>query len=179
MKNPRARNLLMASAALLGLSNCGSNQDEVCEDVGACSQGGSSDWIAGCKDEAKSLHDEATSNGCGSAFDNYYGCAESNFTCKGITATFPGCDAQREALDLCFSLAQAKTSCAELSMKTSTCAATGPDDGGAEAGTDLPPSCTATRDCLARCYLDHVNNPCAPAVNELEEVSSCSSSCPP
>ncbi len=180
MKKARARDLLIVSAVLLGLGNldCSSNQDDVCEDVGACSQGGSSDWITSCKDEAKTLHDEANSNGCGGAFDGYYSCAESNFTCTGITATFPGCDAQRAALDKCLSVAQAKTSCAELSMKTSSCGVT-PDAGGAEAGTDLSPACTATRNCLARCFLDHVSNPCAPAVNELEDVSSCSSSCPP
>jgi hypothetical protein len=179
MTTPRARKLLIASSILLGLESmsCSSHQDDVCENVGACSRGGDSDWIASCKDEAKSLQGEANASGCGAAFDDYYSCAESNFTCKAITSTFPGCDAQRGALDECLSLATAKTSCAELSMKTSGCAPS--DGGGVQTGSSVPSACTALRDCMARCYLENVNNPCAPAVDELERVSSCSSSCPP
>jgi hypothetical protein len=174
------RVLPIASLVLLGLvlTACGSKQDDVCENVGACTQGGSSDWIASCEDEAKSLHDEANATGCGGPFDDYYGCAESNFTCKGMTASFPGCDAQRAILDQCLNLATSKTSCAELTRKSSACILSKPD-GGVEAGPGVPAACTASRDCLARCYLDHVSNPCAPAVDELEQVSSCSSSCPP
>jgi hypothetical protein len=174
--------LLATSAILLGLAviGCNSNQDDVCENVGACTQGGSSDWITSCDDEAKSLRDEASSAGCSSLFDDYYSCAVSSFTCKGITASFPGCDAQRAALENCLSAGEAKTACKELTTKTTACAAVSADGGAPDTGTlGLAPACTVSRDCQARCYLDHVNNPCAPALDELSNVTTCASSCPP
>ena len=176
------RGLLLASGMLLGLGvvGCSSNQDDVCENVGACTQGGSSDWITSCEDEAKSLQNEASSAGCSGFFDDYYSCAASSFTCKGITASFPGCDAQRAALENCLSAGEAKTACKELTTKTAACATASGADGGLEAGAlALAPACTVTRDCQARCYLDNVKNPCAPAVDELSGVATCSSSCPP
>jgi hypothetical protein len=181
MAHPRLRRLL-ASASLLGLAfaACESNEDDVCENVGACSQGGDTDWITSCKDEAKSLRNEAQADGCGALFDDYYSCASSNFTCKGITASFPGCDGQRVAMENCLSAGEAKTSCKELTTKTTACAAAGVDGGPPDAGTlGLAPACTVARDCQARCYLDHVNNPCAPMIDELSSVTACSSSCPP
>jgi hypothetical protein len=181
MANASLRELLVASGTLLGLSliGCSSNQDDVCENVGACTQGGSSDWITACEDEAKSLRDEANAAGCLGLFDDYYSCAASNFTCKGITASFPGCD-QRAALENCLSAGEAKTSCKELTLKSTACAAATTDGGSPDAGAlGLAPACTVARDCQARCYLDHVSNPCAPAVDELSGVTTCANSCPP
>jgi hypothetical protein len=172
-----------------GLGGCTSNQDDVCENVGACSQAGSSDWIASCKEEAASLEREARSAGCGGFFDDYYECAADHFACHGITASFPGCDAKRAALETCLDAAEAKTSCKELTAKTSACAASPaggfPGSSAVDAGradtdtTGLVPACTVLRDCEARCYLDHVKNPCAPAVDELSGVAACSNRCPP
>jgi hypothetical protein len=162
------------------LAGCTSNQDDVCENVGACSQAGSTDWIASCEDEAKSLEREARSHGCGGFFDDYFGCAAANFACNGVTASFPGCDAKRAALETCLSAAEATTSCKELTAKTSACAPSSLDGGQADADTvGLAPACTVLRDCQARCYLDHVKNPCAPAIDELSSVAACSNSCPP
>jgi hypothetical protein len=182
MAIPSFRELLVASCTIVGLSpfGCSSNQDDVCENVGACTQGGSSDWITSCKDEAKSLRDESSSAGCLGLFDDYYGCAASSFTCKGITASFPGCDAQRTALETCLGTGEAKTSCKELTAKTTACAAASADGGAPDGSTlDLAPACTVNRDCQARCYLDQVHDPCAPALDELSGVAACSNSCPP
>jgi hypothetical protein len=182
MAIPCVRELLLAWGTLLCLAGaaCSSNQDDVCENVGACAQGGSSDWIASCKDEAKRLRDEASTNGCLGLFDAYYDCAASSFTCKGITASFPGCETPRAPLETCLGAAEAKTSCKELTAKTTACAAASADAGPADGGTlGLAPACTVSRDCQARCYLDHVINPCAPLLDELSGVAACSNSCPP
>jgi len=176
------RMLVAISAAFLGLLGvaCNSHEDDVCENVGACTQGGSSDWITSCEDEAKSLRNEANSDGCLALFDDYYDCAASSFTCKGVTASFPGCDGQRSALENCLGTGEAKTSCKELTAKTAACAASSSDGGSPDAGAPgLAPACTVARDCQARCYLDHVMNPCAPALDELSGVTDCASACPP
>src|SRR5262245_8489858 len=93
---------------------CAADQDDYCDNVGDCAEGGSSDFIQSCKEDARFLKREASSNGCSGKFDDYFACTQSNFECHGATAVFPGCDAQRAALDDCFAAAQAKTSCAEL-----------------------------------------------------------------
>ncbi|SRR6266545_6993764 len=163
-----------------GSAGCTSNQDSVCENVGACSQGGSTDWIGSCEDEAKGLQREANSDGCGGLFDDYYECAAAHFACNGATASFPGCEAKRAALENCLSAAEAKTACAELTAETTACKGSPVDGGQADADAiGLAPACTVLRDCQARCYLDHVKNPCAPAVDELSGVAACSNSCPP
>ena len=182
MTLPHLRWFFVAGTMLpgLGMAGCTPNQDDVCENVGACSQGGSSDWIASCEEEAASLAREARSSGCGGFFDDYYECAADHFACDGVTASFPGCDAKRAALEACLDAAQAKTSCKELTAKTSACTAPSVDAGRADADTaGLAPACTVLRDCQARCYLDHVKNPCAPAVDELSGVAACSNGCPP
>ena len=111
-----------ALAALL-LTGCPSNQSAVCQSVGDCSQGGSSDWVNACQNEANLLQTEAQTDDCGTEYDDYYSCAESNFTCTGTTASFPGCDAKLEALDSCINMAEAKTSCAALTAAEATCGA--------------------------------------------------------
>ena len=138
-------------------------------DLGDCSEGGSSDWIKSCQSEVKLLEHESGTNGCVALFDDYYACASASFTCEGATASFPGCDAKRAALDACFGKAEATTSCRELATKQSPCS--GVDAGGPL--PSVPPACTLARDCAARCFLDHASNACAPRVDELQDVASC------
>lgn len=160
--------LLVASAA------CNTNADDVCENVGACSQGGGSDWVKSCQDEAKSLRTAAGASGCGGLYDSYYKCANDNFDCVGATATFPGCDGDRAALDACLQAAAATNACGELARKTKPCATVDASTAPATA-----PACTASHECAARCYLDGVADVCAPRPDELAAVGSCVGPCPP
>lgn len=106
------RNLILALAVLAAsIVACNTNADDVCENVGACSQGGSSDWVASCQDEAKNLRAAAGASGCGGQYDSYYRCANDNFACVGATASFPGCDGDRMALDACLMGASCTSMC--------------------------------------------------------------------
>jgi hypothetical protein len=165
------------AALLFAGSACDSHGDNVCQDIGDCSQGGDNDWIASCQDEAEALGAEASGQGCGGAFDAYYRCADSSYTCTGATATFPGCDDELAALDACLARATAGTSCVRLQMAESACLASGSSPPGPDGGP--PPACTAARDCQAHCYLEKVANVCAPRVDEIEAVTGCAASCPP
>jgi hypothetical protein len=156
------------------LAGCASHQENVCQDIGDCSQGGSNDWITACKDEANALQDEANGAGCGSDFNGYFGCADSSYTCHGATALFPGCDIARQTLEACLTAATAGTSCAALDTAQAACGAPPPPP---DPGTGLPPACTLARDCQARCYLVNVTDPCAPRVNELDALAACTASC--
>jgi hypothetical protein len=164
----------LSAALLLGaaLAGCASHEDDVCQSVGDCAQGGSSDWVASCQAEAKALRQEADSSGCGGVFDDYYACADSSFACQGATPTFPGCDAKLGALDACFGEATAGTSCQLLATRESACTA-------APASTGPPPACTLARDCGAQCFLAQVSDVCAPRVDELATVAACTAACPP
>jgi len=162
--------------AFTAASACSSHQDNVCQDIGDCAQGGSSDWIAACQMEANTLRDEASSARCSSAFDSYFTCAESNYSCQGATAVFPGCADRLAALDVCLTAATANTSCVRLAAQEANCGGSTPDGG---AGVAAPPACTTARDCQAQCYLAHVANVCAPQIDEIESMSSCAASCPP
>jgi hypothetical protein len=178
------RFLFAAGFALVGAA-CNSHSDNVCQNIGNCSYGGSDDFITACQDEAKALRSEASGSGCGPAFDAYYACADSNYSCRGATAVFPGCDGDLAALDSCLAAATTDTSCAALTAAQVACgSATAPDAGAstagdAGAGNGPPPACTAARDCQARCFLDSVANVCAPRVDEIEAVTTCAFSCPP
>ncbi len=163
---PREATLFIV--ALLAAA-CATNQEDVCENVGDCAHGGSTDYIQGCKDEAKLLDKEARDNGCAAPFDDYYACANSNFDCRGATPVFPGCDGKRAALDACLARVEAQTACAALAAKRGACST---DDAGVVA-------CTAARDCEARCFLDNVSDVCSPRVDELSTFSSCADRCPP
>jgi hypothetical protein len=181
MSNSEERSMLRLPASLLlavlllGSAACDSHRDQVCRDIGDCAHGGDNDWIASCQDEAKSLGSEAAGQGCGTAFDGYYGCAASSYSCQGTTASFPGCDDELAALDACLARATAGTACVRLTMAELACAPVGPGaDGGAP-----PPACTAARDCQAQCYLSNVASACAPRVDELQKVSGCAAGCPP
>lgn len=158
------------------MSACSSHQDNVCQDIGDCSQGGSSDWITSCQTEAKALQSEAAAAGCGSDFDAFFTCADSNYSCQGATALFPGCADALSALDGCLADATANTFCIRLQTAEATCAVARPDAGTA---TGTPAACTAARDCVAQCYLASVADVCAPRVDELQNASVCAASCPP
>ncbi|MES1205123.1 MAG: hypothetical protein ABUS79_04225, partial [Pseudomonadota bacterium] len=107
--------------------------------------------------------------------DDYYTCAEGAFACHGATAAFPGCDDRLAALDTCLAGATRGTACVGLALAEAACAGAG----GATADGGVPAACTALRDCVAACYLQHVANACAPGVSELEAASGCAASCPP
>jgi hypothetical protein len=154
------------------LVGCSTNPEKVCQDIGDCAQGGSTDFIAMCKDAANSLATVAHATGCGADFEAYYDCADSNFSCQGATALFPGCDAKLMALNDCLAAATAGTSCAQLTAAQAACGSQQPDAG-------PPPACTANADCQAHCYLENVANVCGPRVDELQAVTACAASCPP
>jgi hypothetical protein len=168
----RARTLLaLVAAALIGPA-CGSHSDNVCQNIGDCAQGGNTDWIDTCQANAEALGSEAADAGCGPAFDQYYGCADSNYSCQGATATFPGCDQDLAALDACIAAATAGTSCVALQAAEAACTTVAPASG-------PPMACTSLRDCQARCYLGNVASACAPQIDELQNVISCADACPP
>jgi hypothetical protein len=174
MRNRTSPGLVLV--ALVAVAGCASHQDNVCEDIGDCAQGGSSDWIASCDAEAKGLRGEAVAAGCGAEFDAYFSCADSNYSCQGATALFPGCADHLTALDSCLTSATANTSCIRLEVAEASCTAGRPDAG---AGVGTPPACTAARDCQAKCYLTGVADVCAPQVDEIQKVSACAASCAP
>ena len=119
----------------------------------------------------------AAKTGCSSAYEAYYSCADSSFSCRGATSTFPGCDESLAALDRCLGAATSNTACVALTMAQTGCTGGPAPDAGVDGGP--PPACTAARDCQARCYLNQVANVCAPRVDELENVTTCAASCPP
>jgi hypothetical protein len=185
----------VASLVVLVFAGCRSDSDSVCEDIGECAQGGSSSWIENCQSEANLLQGQANDGGCGNQFNAYYSCASSNDTCTGATPNFPGCDSQRAALDNCLTAITAGSYCTQLAAAETACASPGLDSGGgrdaggnADAGTagigafandgPVPPACNLARDCLAQCYIANVGNVCAPAVDDLQAFSTCSTACP-
>jgi hypothetical protein len=170
MRSPAS---LLLAALLFSGAACDTEGDNVCEDIGDCSHGGSNDWISSCQDETKALGSEAAKLGCGSAYHAYFHCADSSYSCHGTTATFPGCDDELAALDGCLTRATAGSACVRLAMAESACTSASNPDGGP------PPACTAARDCQAQCYLGNVANVCAPRVDELETVTACAASCWP
>ena len=163
--------LVLAAASLMGWA-CSSHSDNVCQDIGDCSQHGDTNWIDTCQANANKLGAESADAGCGAAFNQYYACADSNYSCQGATATFPGCDQALSGLDTCIAAATAGTSCVALRTAEAACTTVPPAAG-------PPAACTATRNCQAACYLSLVASACAPQVNELEEVVGCSNACPP
>ncbi len=164
--------MLSLLAVLAVASACSSTADSVCENVVACENGGSSEQVQSCQDEAKLLKSEAQASGCGGAYHDYYTCADEHFMCNGATASFPGCDGYRITLDTCLGRSSSQNACGELQRKTAICHTT-------DAGSLTPEAaCTAERACAARCYLDSVLDPCAPRPDELTSAASCSIACP-
>ena len=149
----RAHHLFVLFAAALTSVACSSHSDDVCQDIGDCSQRGDSDWIATCQGDAKALSDTAAGIGCAAAFNRHYSCADSNYSCQGAAATFPGCDQELAALDDCTTAATVDTACAKLQAAEAACTTATP-------AAPLP-ACTALRNCQAACYLAAVANDCA------------------
>ena len=162
-----------AAVLLLGIAACNTKADDVCENVLACEQGGNSELTKSCQDEAKALEQASQASGCGGAYEDYYACANSSFTCEGATALFPGCDDLRTALHACLNKSAAANACGELARKTAGCHTV--DGGPSTAPLSV---CTAASECAARCYLDDVRDPCAPLPDELSKAASCTASCP-
>jgi hypothetical protein len=105
----RPRELLGALCGVLALS-CGpgltlttvpTDAQSVCYNVDECAQGGSYNWLQSCEAEALTLQQQSDESGCGSLYSGYYACANSNYTCQGITPLFPGCDTQLSSLEAC------------------------------------------------------------------------------
>ncbi|HXX30783.1 MAG TPA: hypothetical protein VEJ89_08695 [Myxococcaceae bacterium] len=182
--NARRRRLLWAACAA-SLAGCGPGltlttaptaAQSVCMDVDDCSQGGDFDWLQSCEAQAQSLGQQATASGCGSLYDSYYACADSHYSCQGATALFPGCDAQRAALEACLNAASAQSACAEYDARLASCP---PPTGTSPPGNPIPTPCSLNLQCQAHCYLSNVGNVCAPGLTELGAFSACAGSCPP
>jgi hypothetical protein len=172
----RRASIVSAALVIACFAACTSAQDDVCENVGACSQAGSTEWIQRCKDEAKKLGVEAASSGCAPELDAYFTCASDGFDCQGATSVFAGCDGKRSALDACFDEREAGTSCAALKAAESSC--TSVQSSTSTGAAIVRSACTLARDCGARCFLDQVSNVCAASVDELDRFSACAASCP-
>jgi len=166
----RTASALLASAlASLGVS-CASHEDDVCGDVGDCAFGGDSTFVANCKAEAKTLRAELVTYGCDGLFDEYYACADTTFQCQGATATF-SCSAGLEALDGCIQDNERSTACTALAQQQALCTTPAAPSG-------PPPACTLARDCEAECLLTNAANVCAPRLDELDAVRTCTAACP-
>ncbi len=168
--------LLIAAASVVA---CDSHADTVCQLVADCERGGDSEWTQRCQDEETTLSREAEADGCKSQFDRYYKCADDHFSCTGAASSFMACDSRRAELDACLAATQAATSCAKLAATISACAVDVAAGGAGADASSAPESCSAARDCEARCFLDQVANACAPAVADLDALRGCVESCPP
>jgi hypothetical protein len=162
--------------ALLILAACSSNEDQYCENIGDCAQGGSFMWIQACQANVGAARDEAERTSCKPAFDAYYACASSRYACKGNTPTFPNCEQPWQALNACIANAQSQpdsgaTFCAQLSALQAAGGCVSPDAG-------IQQACNAGRDCEAQCFVTSVGNVCAPDLNGLDAYTQCASSCP-
>jgi len=101
-------------------------------------------------------------------------------------AVLAGCSSHAEtvcqdalaALDACLAAATAGTSCVALASAETACGGGG-TDGGPTPDAGPVAACTASRDCLASCYLRAVANTCAPSLQELETSQACGATCPP
>ncbi len=181
-----ARQKLLIAALLSGLAlGCGpgltlttvpTDAESVCYNVDECAQAGSYSWLQSCTAEALTLQQQADASGCGSLYDGYYACANSNYTCQGITPSFPGCDAQLSALEACLNAATAQSACAEYTAKLAMCP---PGSGTAPPGSPIVSPCSLNLQCQAQCYLSNVSNLCNPGLTELGAFSSCANACPP
>ncbi len=163
---------LLGFLPLLVAACTSSNADNVCYNVGLC-ETQSDAQIAGCQSQVNDLDGEALDAGCGPAYDTYFGCANSAYTCEGDQPLFPGCDGQLDSLNTCLEAAQASTSCGALADALAQCPATDAGSGGGP----FPSPCTASGVCSASCYLMAVPNVCAPLPTQLVAFQNCASVC--
>ncbi len=148
----------------------------VCYNVDECAQGGSYDWLQSCYASALTLQQQSTASGCGSLYNAYYSCANSNYSCQGITPLFPGCDSQSMSLEACLNAATAESACAKYDVALASCPA---DAGTQPPGSPIVSPCSLNLQCQAQCYLSNVSNVCNPGLTELGAFSACANACPP
>ncbi len=155
---------------VLTLAGCPSASDQVCSSLGACATW-SSAQVQACQAEATSLGNECDDAGCGPAFDQYFGCANSAYVCTGATATFPGCGTGLQSLNSCLQAERSANACGLLTAALSSCE-------GSDGGAIIPEPCGANEVCASTCYLENVSAPCAPTPSELSAMQTCVSACP-
>lgn len=170
---------------LLLLPSCGpgftlalpsSDAQKVCEGVDDCAQGGDEGWLTTCYANVQALAQQADASGCTAAYNAYYSCANSAYTCTGATPTFPGCDQQRGGLEACLNAAPQQSACSVYETELANC----PADAGSSAGPNpIITACTLRVQCQARCYIVTVSNACAPSLSDLDAYTACALSCPP
>lgn len=180
----RQQNLISSLFSVLALS-CGpgltlttvpTDAESVCYNVDECSQAGSYNWLQSCTAEALTLQQQSEASGCGSLYDGYYACANSNYNCQGITPLFPGCDQKRSSLEACLNAATAQSACAQYTARLANCP---PGTGTAPPGSPIVSPCSLNLQCQAQCYLSNVSNLCNPGLTELDAFSKCANACPP
>ena len=171
--------------ATLGALSCGpgltlttvpTDAESVCYSVDECAQGGDYGWLQSCNAEALLLQQQASASGCGSLYDGYYACANSNFNCEGITPLFPGCDAKLSALESCLNAATADSACAQYTAMLAACP---PGSGESPTGSPIVMPCSLNLQCQAQCYISIVSDVCNPGLSELSAFSHCANACPP
>jgi hypothetical protein len=160
----------------LTLTTVPTDAESVCYNVDECAQGGSYSWLQSCNAEALTLQQQSEASGCGSLYDGYYACANSNYNCQGITPLFPGCDKQLGSLEACLNAATAQSACAEYTAKLANCP---PGSGTAPPGSPIVSPCSLNLQCQAQCYLSNVSNVCNPGLTELDAFANCANACPP
>jgi hypothetical protein len=160
----------------LTLTTVPTDAESVCYNVDECAQGGSYTWLQNCNAEALTLQQQSEASGCSSLYDGYYACANSNYTCQGITPLFPGCDEKLSALEACLNAATAQSACAQYTAKLANCP---PGSGTAPPGSPIVSPCSLNLQCQAQCYLSNVSNACNPGLTELDAFSQCATACPP
>jgi hypothetical protein len=150
---------------------CTTAAQSVCQDIGYCKTF-TPDQEHSCEMSVKQLETEAASSGCSSQYSAYFNCADDRYECEGNVPTFNGCEAAREALDLCLSMARASNACGQLSEMVAACGGPPPDP-------TLPPSpCGAAEVCASRCYLDFVADVCFPQATQIAQAGQCAQQCP-
>jgi hypothetical protein len=168
--------LAVACGPGLTLTTVPTDAESVCYNVDECAQAGSYSWLQSCNAEALTLQQQSDASGCGSLYDAYYSCANSNYTCQGITPSFPGCDTQLTSLEACLNAATAESACAQYTAKLASCP---PESGTQPPGSPIVSPCSLSLQCQAQCYLSYVSNLCNPGLTELSAFSSCANACPP
>jgi hypothetical protein len=158
---------------LLSLASaCATNPENVCQDVGYCTTQ-SDAQVQVCKANAQQLATEASASGCSAQYDAYFACADKAYLCTGNVPSFPGCDAERAALDACLEFGRAHNACGALDVALAACPTSSPPP------PILPAPCSTAEVCASRCYLDAVTDVCRPQPLQLTQSTACTKSCPP
>ncbi len=180
LKKLSLASLFMVSALSCGpgltLTTVPTAAQSVCYNVAECAQGGSYSWLQSCYSEALALQQQASASGCSTPYNDYYSCANSSYTCQGITPSFPGCDAKLATLEACLNAATADSACAKYEAELASCP---PASGTQPPDSPIVSPCSLNLQCQAQCYLSNVSNVCNPGLTELDAFSQCANACPP